>query len=99
MLLASNTPWEHLFDNHEFCWAWCKRKGELVQLTKGEKLREDVRKVYYRNEEKDAALYDVMKSTYATFQHKEEYFNEKDAHLLKKRFKAKTPEWRRGKAK
>eukprot|EP00957_Ditylum_brightwellii_P115262 8789470-Ditylum_brightwellii.AAC.1 len=159
MLLASNIPLEHLFDNNEFCGAWCKRKRDPVQLTKDKKLHEDRRKVYYRNKEKDAALYDLMKSAYATFQCKEvlmqsihtysaqlnkgmnvavakyapktkmldigvqnrghhffwtsvycnlglfvsitmeEYFNEKDACLLEKKLKAKTPEWRREKAK
>ena len=42
-----------------------------MQLTKGEKLHEDRRKLYYRNKEKDAALYDMMKNAYATFQRKE----------------------------
>eukprot|EP00957_Ditylum_brightwellii_P020302 1532318-Ditylum_brightwellii.AAC.1 len=71
MLLVSNTPLEHLFDNHEFCGAWCKRKRELVQLTNGKTLHEDRQTVYYRCKENDAALYALVKNADATFQCKE----------------------------
>jgi len=46
MLAASNTPLEHLFDNHAFCGSWCKRKKELEMLANGEKLTQSY-EVYY----------------------------------------------------
>ena len=46
MFEASNTPLEHLFNNHAFCGSWCKRKKELEMLANGEKVTQSY-EVYY----------------------------------------------------
>eukprot|EP00957_Ditylum_brightwellii_P052935 4013765-Ditylum_brightwellii.AAC.1 len=67
MLEASNTPLEHLFDNHVFCGRWCKRKKELEMLENVEKVTQSY-KVYYQNKTRDAHLYKLMKEAYELFQ-------------------------------
>eukprot|EP00957_Ditylum_brightwellii_P058116 4407300-Ditylum_brightwellii.AAC.1 len=36
MLLVSNAPLEHLFDNHTLCGEWCQRKKQLAEQQDGE---------------------------------------------------------------
>lgn len=51
---------EHHFDCHLWCGAWCPRKNmSLLELESSKK--------YYRDKEKDAALYEVLKSKLARF--------------------------------
>eukprot|EP00957_Ditylum_brightwellii_P105379 8032999-Ditylum_brightwellii.AAC.3 len=67
MFKASNTPLEHLFDDHVFCGSWCKRKKELGMLANSEREMQSY-KVYYQNKTRDAHLYKFMKEAYEPFQ-------------------------------
>ena len=67
MLEAAKAPVEHLFDNHDFCGAWCKRKT----LTSEQKEKQQQ---YYHDVNKDAALYKQLTSAVVEFSTKERLF-------------------------
>jgi hypothetical protein len=50
MMRAAKSPLEHLFDEHEFCGEWCKRKLQNKEERKAAAQ-------YYRCKKKDAKLY------------------------------------------
>eukprot|EP00957_Ditylum_brightwellii_P072838 5535532-Ditylum_brightwellii.AAC.1 len=65
MYKASFVPLEHLFDLHEYCDAWCKRKQQLARQqseTTGDDSDNRKYKVFYQSKEKDAQLYEMMKA-------------------------------------
>ena len=57
---ASQAPLEHLYDNHEFCGAWCRRRNATIE-EKGKS------KQYYRSMEKHGKLYAQMKEIFQEF--------------------------------
>eukprot|EP00957_Ditylum_brightwellii_P144505 11007664-Ditylum_brightwellii.AAC.1 len=71
---ASFAPLEHLFDSHEDCGTWCKRKQQLARQegeTTGNNSDNRKYKGFYRSKEKDAQLHEMMKAEYEIFQRKD----------------------------
>ena len=57
--LVVKAPLGHLFDNHEICGPWCKRKKNIDGLVQQHQ--------FYRNKEKDNKLYLQMSKIYSDF--------------------------------
>eukprot|EP00957_Ditylum_brightwellii_P004151 316222-Ditylum_brightwellii.AAC.1 len=60
MLEAAKAPVEHLFDTHDFCGAWCKRKTLILE-------QKEKQQQYYCDVEKDAALYKQLTDAVVEF--------------------------------
>ena len=75
MYHASFAPLEHLFNCHDYCGAWCKRKQQLARErgeTTGDIEENDAHyKVFNRNKQKDTKLYGLMKAESEMFQRKD----------------------------
>ena len=58
---AAKAPLEHLFDNHQFCGPWCKRKSQTQE-------QKQQSQQYYRCKSKNSRLYTQLQEALAEFQ-------------------------------